>query len=96
MILILSIYFYLENWIKNSLKNILIVVFLENDIKNRHDKWFQKYEDNGKEFIKDIICKNIVPEFIFACDNDCIKGFLSGYFRNCIYNNGNINIKCTC
>jgi len=74
------------------LTNNINILLLESDIKIRHDKWLKIYKDIAKEFLKDITYKNIVPEFLFMSNDECIKGFLSGYFRKCLYNNGDINI----
>ena len=76
----------------SNFKNNIDVLLLENDIKFRLDKWFLNYKLD-KNFIDDITnYKTILPNFIFTSSDDCIKGFLSGYFRSCTYENGNIKI----
>jgi hypothetical protein len=75
------------------LTNNVDLLLLENDIKIRHDKYFLNYRLN-ENFIEDITnCNTSIPNFIFTSTDDCIKGFLSGYFRRCIYDNGNIKIR---
>ena len=74
------------------LTNNIDKLLLEVDIKNKYDNWCTDYIF-GIEFILNITENNtIIPNFIFTSSNDCIKSFLSGYFRNCIYNDGNIEV----
>jgi hypothetical protein len=76
-----------------SITDNIDTLLVENDIKDRYDEWFKMYKDIAGNFVKDITRENNVPDFIFTSRDECIKGFLSGYFRNCTYNNGNINAQ---